>query len=213
MPDGDHQQRAATGRRPGAITILLSPADLLKRGTHFDLAIAVAVLAAAGELPAPLARRAPAFIGELTLDGRPAVGARGAAHGHRRRRPRHRPGLRARAAGQRGRPWCRAWTVLGMRSLAQVVAELRDERGARGAAGGADVRAAGCWPGAARSACEELDLADLVGLEDARYAVEVAAAGGHHLMLSGPAGVGQDQHRRADPGDPARPDRRASRWS
>ena len=63
--------------------------------------------------------------------------------------------------------------------------------GARGAAGGADVRAAGCCPGAARSGCEEVDLADLVGMADARYAVEVAAAGGHHLLLSGPKGSGK----------------------
>ena len=51
------------------ITILLSPADLLKRGTHFDLAIAVAVLAAAGERAARRRWRTPLFIGELTLAG------------------------------------------------------------------------------------------------------------------------------------------------
>ena len=51
------------------VTILLSPADLPKRGSHFDLAIAVGVLAAAGKVP----RRAldgVVFVGELTLDGR-----------------------------------------------------------------------------------------------------------------------------------------------
>ena len=51
------------------VTILLSPADLPKRGSHFDLAIAVGVLAAAGKIP----RRAldgVVFVGELTLDGR-----------------------------------------------------------------------------------------------------------------------------------------------
>ncbi len=47
------------------ITILLSPADLLKSGTHFDVSIAVSVLAAAGDVPAA-ALRATAFIGELT---------------------------------------------------------------------------------------------------------------------------------------------------
>ena len=77
--------------------------------------------------------------------------------------------------------------------------------GARGAAGRRRCRARRllAWRGAER--LEEVDLADLLGMADARYAVEVAAAGGHHLLLSGPKGVGQDQHRRADPDDPARP--------
>jgi magnesium chelatase family protein len=51
------------------VTILLSPADLPKRGPHFDLAIAVATLAAAGTVP-PAALAGVVFIGELTLDGR-----------------------------------------------------------------------------------------------------------------------------------------------
>ena len=50
------------------ITILLSPADLLKHGTHFDLAVAVSVLAAAGSVPVE-SLAGTAFIGELTLDG------------------------------------------------------------------------------------------------------------------------------------------------
>src|SRR5680860_1061967 len=50
------------------VTILLSPADLPKRGPHFDLAIAVSVLAAAGKVPRP-SLEGVAFIGELTLDG------------------------------------------------------------------------------------------------------------------------------------------------
>ena len=45
------------------------------------------------------------------------------------------------------------------------------------------------WRGSER--LEEVDLADLVGMADARYAVEVAAAGGHHLLLSGPKGSGK----------------------
>ena len=67
------------------------------------------------------------------------------------------------------------------------------------------------WRGQER--LDEVDLADLLGLHDARYAVEVAAAGGHHLMLSGPKGCRQDHARRADPGHPARPDPSRSRSS
>ena len=107
------------------ITILLSPADLLKRGSHFDLAIAAAVLAADGRLAASMLRDT-ALIGELTLDG----------------------GLRCvagvlpmvLAAAERGisrvfvpEPLAReasmvpGMAVFGMRSLAQGVAELRGE--------------------------------------------------------------------------------------
>ena len=80
--------------------------------------------------------------------------------------------------------------VFGMRSLAQVVAEL----------GGEEVPeappVAALSPGnllqwRGQSRLEELDLADVDGMADARYAVEVAAAGGHHLMLIGPKGAGK----------------------
>ena len=80
--------------------------------------------------------------------------------------------------------------VLGLRSLAQVVAELRGEPvpEAPPVAPMSGSRLLS-WRGAERM--EEVDLADLVGMEDARYAVEVAAAGGHHLLLSGPKGSGK----------------------
>jgi len=170
------------------ITVLLSPADLVKRGTHFDLAIAVSVLAAAGELPAA-SLADTLFIGELTLDG----GLRSV------------PGVlpMVLAAAARGidrvfvpEPHAReaamvpGMVVIGMRSLSQVVAELRGEEVPEAAPvapmSGNRLLA---WRGSERR--EELDMADLVGLEDTRYAVEVAAAGGHHLMLSGPKGSGK----------------------
>jgi magnesium chelatase family protein len=170
------------------ITILLSPADLLKRGTHFDLAICLAVLAADGQVPRE-ALHATAFIGELTLAG----------------------GLRcvsgvlpmALAAAERGirrvfvpEPLAQeasmvpGMEVFGMRSLAQVVAELNDEPvpDAPPVTALASSRLL-AWQGDER--LEELDLADLRGLPDTKYAVEVAAAGGHHLMLSGPKGSGK----------------------
>jgi magnesium chelatase family protein len=169
-------------------TILLSPADLPKRGTHYDLAIAVAVLGATGVVPIE-ALEGVVFIGELTLDG----GLRSV------------PGVlpMAMAAAQRGighvvvpEPQVREASmvpgleVLGLRSLAQVVAELRDEPVPEGppvaAMSGARLLA---WRGDQRM--EEVDLADLAGMEDVRYAVEVAAAGGHHLLLSGPKGSGK----------------------
>ena len=171
------------------ITILLSPADLLKHGTHFDLAVAVSVLAAADSVPVT-SLAGTAFIGELTLDGNlrsvtgvlPMVLAAAAR------------GIRAvfvpepQAAEASMVP---DMSVVGVRSLAQVVAVLRGEDELPYAppvapASGAQLLA---WRGQER--LEELDLADLLGIADARYAVEVAAAGGHHLLLSGPKGAGK----------------------
>jgi magnesium chelatase family protein len=170
------------------ITILLSPADLLKRGTHFDVAVAVSVLAAAGDVPAA-SLEATAFIGELTLDGNmrsvsgvlPMVLA-AAERGIRRVFV---PEPQAREAAM-----VPDMVVIGMRSLGQVVAELRGDEVPEAPPvvpmSGSRLLA---WRGQERM--EELDLADLLGIADARYAVEVAAAGGHHLLLSGPKGAGK----------------------
>ena len=81
--------------------------------------------------------------------------------------------------------------VLGMRSLAQVVAELRDEPVPEAPPVADDVRAAGCCRGAARSGWTRSTSPTCSAWHDARYAVEVAAAGGHHLLLSGPKGSGK----------------------
>jgi len=170
------------------ITVLLSPADLLKRGTHFDLAIATSVLAADGTVPASeLAQTL--FVGELSLDGslRSITGALPMVL----------------AAAERGitrvfvpEPQAReaamvpGMEVYGVRSLGQVVAQLRHEEVPAAPAvaplSGARLLT---WRGDQR--LDETDMADLIGMADTRYAVEVAAAGGHHLMLSGPKGAGK----------------------
>lgn len=170
------------------ITILLSPADLPKSGTHFDLAIAVSVLAADGRLPAS-ALADTVLIGELTLDGglRPVPGVlpmvlAAADRGvHRVFVPEPQAAEAAMVPGM---------SVLGMRSLAQVVAELRGEEvpEAPPVAAASSSRLLS-WRGEERM--EEVDLADLVGMADVRFAIEIAAAGGHHLMLSGPKGAGK----------------------
>jgi len=170
------------------VTILLAPADLAKRGSHFDLAIATATLGAVGALTDDLPSDV-VFLGELGLDGGlrcvtgvlPMVMA-AAAQGLTRVVV---PEPQAREAAL-----VPGVTVLGVRSLAQVVALLN----------GVDVPEAPPvpapsgrrllqWRGEDR--VEELDLADVVGLADAKFAVEVAAAGGHHLLLSGPKGCGK----------------------
>lgn len=172
-------------------TILLSPADLPKRGTHFDLAIAVAVLAASVEprKEAPIPTEDAVFIGELTLDGRlrPAPGVlpmvmAASARGIRRVFvPEPQAAEAALVPGM---------AVFGMRSLAQVVAELRGEEvpDAPPVSGESGSRLL-AWRGQDR--LEEGDMADLVGAPDMVYAAEVAAAGGHHLLLVGPKGAGK----------------------
>ena len=170
-------------------TVLLSPADLPKRGPHFDLAIAVAVLAASTkDFPkAGLARAA--MIGELTLDGRircvpgvlpmtMAAVARGLDTVYV---PEPQTAEAAMVPGVQ---------VFGIRSLAQVIALLNGDPVPEAPvveplSGSALLS----WRGEER--LEDLDMADVMGAADARYALEVAAAGGHHLMLTGPKGSGK----------------------
>lgn len=170
------------------VIVLLSPADLLKRGTHFDLAIAVAVLAAAEQLPRD-SLADTVFLGELTLSG----GLRAV------------PGVLPMTMAAAGRGVRRVFVaetqareaamvpgvaVFGMRSLGQVVAELRGEAVPEAEpVAPMSGRRLLTWRGQDR--LDDLDLRDLLGLADARYAVEVAAAGGHHLLLSGPKGAGK----------------------
>ena len=170
------------------VTILLAPSDLVKRGTHFDLAIALAVLAACGEV-SQRSLDDTLVIGELTLTG----GLRSV------------PGVlpMVMAASRRGftrvivpEPQAReaamvpGMTVLGLRSLAQARAELRGEivPEAPPVAPMSGSRLIE-WRGSRR--LTEHDLCDLTGVLDVKYALEVGAAGGHHLMLSGPKGSGK----------------------
>lgn len=171
------------------VTILLSPADLPKRGPHFDLAIAVAVLAAADPDIPTSAMRGAAMIGELTLDGRvrcvpgvlPMAMAAAAQGLHTVYVPEPQVDEAAMVAGLQ---------VFGVRSLGQVVALLAGEEVPQAPpvepTSGAPLLS---WRGEER--LDDLDLRDVLGIPDVRYAVEVAAAGGHHLLLTGPKGSGK----------------------
>lgn len=170
-------------------TILLSPADLPKRGSHFDLAIAVGVVFASVEKLENANISDAAFIGELTLDGRlrPVTGVLPMVMTARAR------GVRRVYVPETQQEEARLVpdiSVYGARSLAQVIAmlagwEVPESQPIEEASATTFLQ----WRGDDR--LEEMDLADLRGMEDARYAVEVAAAGGHHLMLSGPKGAGK----------------------
>jgi len=171
------------------ITILLSPTDLPKRGPHFDLAMAVAVLVANKVRVSDNVLSGCALIGELSLDGRvrcvpgvlPMVMA-AAAHGITRVIvPEPQAGEAALVDGIE---------VFGIRSLNQAMAVLRgDEIPEAPAVEPLTGESLLSWRGEDR--LEIVDLADVQGMLDARYALEVAAAGGHHLLLTGSKGAGK----------------------
>lgn len=175
------------------ITVSLSPASMPKRGSCFDLGVAVAILEAAEELPAGLAEQV-VCLGELSLNGRlrpirgvlPAVMAAAAAGLRRIVLPEANAGEARIVPGM---------SVLGVRSLAQVLAAFRgqpipDEP--------PDPPLGPSDPG--KVGLEELDLADVAGQREAKRAVEIAAAGHHHLMMSGPPGAGKTMLARRLPG-------------
>lgn len=171
------------------LTILLSPADLPKRGSHFDLAVAVGVVFATDKRLERVVLDDSVLIGELSLDGlvRPVPGVlpmamTAAARGcHRVLVPEAQLPEAALVPGL---------TVIGVRSLAQAVAVLAGWELPEASRVPLPARANLLrWRGDDRLV--DLDFADLRGLEEEKYAVEVAAAGGHHLLLSGPKGAGK----------------------
>lgn len=165
---------------PQRITVNLAPAHTRKGGPGFDLAIALGILAAGGVV-APGALEQVAVAGELALDGslRPVRGALALA-------------LAARQAGCRQfivpqACGCEAAlagaTVLTAEHLAQVVEHL---------AGGAPLaHAVSSAPDGESGPPPETDLADVMGQVVARRALEIAAAGGHNLLMVGPPGAGK----------------------
>jgi magnesium chelatase family protein len=169
------------------VTINLAPSGMRKGGAGLDLPIAVALLTAAGQLPAE-AVEATAFVGELGLDGTV------------RRVPGILPLVDAVAAPTVVVPYdCRheaalvgRHRVLGVPTLSSLVAALRGEEP---------------WPELgerppppASGAGPRPDLADVRGQRLGRWALEVAAAGGHHLLLTGPPGAGKTLLARRLPG-------------
>jgi magnesium chelatase family protein len=159
------------------ITVNLAPADLPKEGGRFDLPIALGILCASGQVPPDCLSRHE-FLGELALDGslRPVPGvvaAAGAARGAGRQMV-VAPGSAGRAAHVPGAE------VIAAPDILTLCAHLN---------GSEKIAVAQPAPCAARH--NHPDLGDVVGQAGARRALEIAASGGHNLLLWGPPGTGK----------------------
>jgi magnesium chelatase family protein len=171
------------------IVVNLAPGDLPKEGTGLDLAIAVSILTAAGFVPLPAPDQV--FIGELGLDGglRPGRGIIGKLLAARRL------GFKRAfvpAANLEQARLVRGLKLYGMRNLQELYLHLSRQTPQRPVASG--------LLGPTGRPRPAVDLGQIAGQGLAKRALEICAAGGHDLLLSGPPGTGKSLLAKALPG-------------
>jgi magnesium chelatase family protein len=162
---------------PKVITINLSPADLPKEGSHFDLPIALGLLAAIGATDTESLSHYVA-VGELSLDGRIAASPGvllAALHASGQGM-----GLICPAAQGSEAAWAGNVEVLAAPDLLALLSHFKGNQLLRPPE-----------PGEAEAVISGPDLRQVKGQEVAKRALEIAAAGGHNLLMSGPPGAGK----------------------